>query len=84
MLCQGDLAFFCNCPVTLEHLRLWEHERTPGIPRNVCDLQTVEFADDLGAIAEDQHLTRCAQLCFTGAEEDQAEQHNHGTIDEVL
>ena len=22
MLCKGDLAFFCNCPVTLESLRL--------------------------------------------------------------
>ena len=33
MLCNGDLAFFCNCPVTLESLRLWAHERTLGIPR---------------------------------------------------
>ena len=83
MLCKGDLAFFCNCPVTLESLRLWTHERTLGIPRNVGDLETVEFADVLGAIAEDQHLTRCAQVCFTGTEEDQAEQRDHGTIDEV-
>ena len=22
MLCNGDLAFFCNCPATLESLRL--------------------------------------------------------------
>ena len=48
------------------------------------DLEAVEFADVLGAIAEDHHLTRCAQVCFTGAEEDQAERHDHGTIDEVL
>ena len=41
-LCKGDLAFFCNCPKTLENLRLWAHERTPGIPRNV-DPETVEF-----------------------------------------
>ena len=34
-------------------VRLWEHERTPGISRNVEDLETVEFADVLGAIAED-------------------------------
>ena len=60
------------------------HERTPGIPRNVEDLEAVEFADVLGAIAEGQHLTRCAQVCFTGTEEDQAEQHDHGRIDEVL
>ena len=53
-------------------------------PRNVDDLETVEFADVLGAIAEDQHLTRCAQVCFTGTEEDQAEQQDQGTIDEVL
>ena len=58
MLCKGDLAFFCNCPVTQENLRLWAYERTLGIPRTVDDLETVEFADVLGAIAEDQHMTR--------------------------
>ena len=84
MLCKGDLAFFCNFPVTLESLRLWAHQRILGTPRNVGDLKTVEFADVLCAIAEDQHLTRCAQVRFTGTEEDQAEQHDHGTIDEVL
>ena len=83
-LCKGDQAFFCNCPTTLENLRLGAHERTLGIPRNLEDLETVEFADLLGTIAEDQHLTRCAQVCFAGAEEDQAEQHDQGTIDEVL
>ena len=81
---QRDLAFFCGCPTTLENLRLWAHERTHGIPRNVCNLDTVEFAGVLGAIAEDQHLTRCAEVCFTGMEEDQAEQHDQGTIDVVL
>ena len=65
MLCNGDLAFFRNCPATLESLRLAKqfhtaHERTPAISRNVEDLETVEFADVLGAIAEDHHLTRCA------------------------
>ena len=63
-LCKGDLAFFCYCPTTLENLRLWAHERTPGIPQKVDDPETVEFADVLGAIAEDQHLTRCARVCF--------------------
>ena len=29
-------------------------------------------------------MTQCAQVCFTGTEDDQAEQHNHGTIDKVL
>ena len=52
-------------------MRLWAHERTPGIPRCVDDLG----ADVLGAIAEDQH---------SGTEEDQAEQRDQGTIDEVL
>ena len=52
--------------------------------RNVDDLETNEFADVLGAIAEDQHLTRCAQVRFTSTEEDQAKQHNHGTIDKDL
>ena len=84
MLCNGDLAFFCNCATTFEGLRFWAHERTPGVPRNLEDLETVEFADVLGAIAEDHHLTRCAQVCFTGTEEDQAGEHDQGTIDEVL
>ena len=70
--------------MTLEHLRLWAYERTLGIPRNVDDLERVEFADVLGAIAEAHHLTRCAQVYSPGTEEDQAEQHDHGTIDEVL
>ena len=67
--------------MTLESLRLWAPERTPGVPRNVEDLETVEFADVLGAIAD--HLSRCAHACFSGTE-NQAEQHDHGTIDEVL
>ena len=83
-LCKGDLAFFCNCPTTLENSRLWAHERTPGIPRNVDDQETGEFADVLGSIAEDQQLTRCAHVCLTGTEEDQAERYDQGTIDEVL
>ena len=48
------------------------------------DLESVEFAGIIGAIAEDQHLTRCAQVCFIGTEEDQTEQRGQGTIDEVL
>ena len=80
-LCE---RFFCNCPTTVEHLRLWAHERTLGIPRNVDDLKRIEFADVLGAINEDQHLTRCAPVCFTGTEEDQAEQSDQETIDDVL
>ena len=44
----------------------------------------VEFADVLGAIAENQHLTRCAQVCFTGTEEEQAGQRDQATIDDVL
>ena len=83
MLCNGHLAFFCSYPVTLESLRLWAHKLTLDMPPNVEGLVTVEFADELGAIAEDHRLTRCAQLCFSGAE-DQAEQHDHGTIDEVV
>ena len=84
MFCNENLAFFCNCATTLEGSRLWAHERTPGIPRNVENLETIEFADVLGAIAEDFHSTRCAQVCFTGTEEDQAEQHDQGTIDDIL
>ena len=61
-----------------------ERIREPRFPVVTCMFTTIRTRCDLGAIAEDQHLTRCAQLCFTGAEEDQAEQHNHGRIDEVL
>ena len=82
--CKEDLAFFCTCPTTFEHLRLWAHERTPGIPRNVDGLDTIEFADLLGTIADDQHFARCAQVCFADTEEDQVEQHDQGTIDEVV
>ena len=70
MLCKGDLDFFCNCLVTPAHLRPWTHESTFGISRNLDYLETNEFADVLGAIAEDQHLARCAQVCFTGTEDD--------------
>ena len=48
------------------------------------NLETVEFVDVLGAIAEDQHLTRCAQVSFTSTEEDQTEQRDQETIDDVL
>ena len=58
------------------------HERIPGILRNLAE--TNEFPDVLGTIAEDLHLTRCAQVCVTGTEEDQAEQRDHATIDDVL
>ena len=68
-LCKGDRTFFRNYPVALENLGLCARERTPGILRNVGDLETVEFAEIFGAIAEDQHLIRCAQVCFTGSEE---------------
>ena len=84
MLCNGDLALFSKYFTTLTGLRLWAHERTPGVPRNVEDLETVDFADVLGAIAEDFHLTRCAQVCFASTEEDQAEQQDQGTIDKFL
>ena len=45
MLCKGDPGFRCTCPTTLENLRLWAHKRTLGVPRNVDDLETIEFAD---------------------------------------
>ena len=84
IMSSGDLAFLCNFLTTLEKLRLWAHERALGIPQSVEDLETVEFADVFGAIAEDHHLTRCAQVCFTGTETDQDEEHDQGTIGEVL
>ena len=52
------------------------HERTLAIPCNAEDLETVEITDMIGAIAEDQHVTQCAQVCSTSAEEDRAEQHD--------
>ena len=42
------------------------------------------LADLLGAVAEDQHETRRGQVCFAGTEGDQTEQHDQGSIDEVL
>ena len=48
------------------------------------DLEKVEFRYVLGAITEDLHLTRCAQVCFTGTEEDQAERYDQSAIDDVL
>ena len=47
-------------------------------------METIEFADLLGTVAEEQHLTRCGQVCFAGTEGDQTEQHDQGSIDEVL
>ena len=80
VLCAGDIiAFFCVCLAILENLRLWTHERTPDSPRNEEDLESIEFAGVLGAIAENDHLTRCAQVCFTGTEEDPAERHERLT-----
>ena len=48
----------------------------------MVDVETIKNVDVLGVIAEDQNLTRC-QVCFTGTEEDLAEQRDQGTIDEV-
>ena len=31
MLCNGDLAFFFNCPATLETLHPWAHERPSSL-----------------------------------------------------
>ena len=47
-------------------------------------MERVEFADVLGAITKDQHLTRCPQVCFADTEEDQAEEGDQGTFDEIL
>ena len=58
------------------------HERIPGISRNLAE--RCEFAGVLGTNAEDLHLTRRDQVCFTGTEEDPAKQHNQGTMHEVL
>ena len=84
MLCKGDLDFFSNCLATPKYQRPRTHERTTGIPQNLDDSRANEFTDVVGVIAEDLHLTQCAQVCSTGTEEDQTEQHDHGTISEVL
>ena len=63
MSCKGDFDFLCICSVTSEHLRPWTHERIPGIPRNLDDLDTNEFANVLGTIAEDVQLIQCGQIC---------------------
>ena len=71
---KGDLDFFSDCPATPKHQRPRTHEHTPGIPKNLDDLEANEFAYVVGAIAEDFHLTQCAQVCSTGTEDDQAGQ----------
>ena len=78
------MGILLSSVIVLRHWNVCVSGHTPGIPRNVEDQETVEFADVLGAIAENHHWTRCAQICFTGREEDQTERHDHGTIDEVL
>ena len=30
--------------------------------------ETIDFAEKLGTIAEDQHSTRCVEACLAGAE----------------
>ena len=54
--CERKNVFMLRSPRT--------HERTPGISRNLDDLETNEFADVFGTIAEDLHSARCAQVCF--------------------
>ena len=74
------------------HCDLRQHRNTcvPGhtnvllVSKNLDDLEVNEFADVLGEIAEDFHLTQCAQVRSTGTEDDQTEQHDHGTIDEEV
>ena len=65
-------------------MRLWAHERTLGVSRNAGGLQSVEFADIVGAFTEDRHLTKCTHRCYVGAEEDQSEPHDQGRIDDIL
>ena len=80
MLYGKDLAFSRNYPKTPERLT---HKHDSGIPQILYSQDTVEFSDIFGTIIEHLPLSRCAEVCFTGAEEDQAEQHGHGTIDEL-
>ena len=68
MLCQGDLAFFCNCPVTLEHLRLWAHEVSHEMcvickqsnlrPFSVRSLKTNILLDVLSYVSQVQKRTK--------------------------
>ena len=84
MSCKRDLDFFTNCLATPKYQRPQTHERTTGIPQNLDDSEANEFTDAVGVIAEVLPLTQCAQVCSTGTEDDQAEQHDYGTISEVL
>ena len=72
MLRTADLNFFCNCLVKPKYQRPRAHERTTNIPQNLDDSEAYTFTDVVGVIAEDFLLTQGA------------EQHDHGTIDEVL
>ena len=84
LLCKGGLVFFCNFPVTEKFASLGtlsallvSHEMWKTGNGRICERSRVR-------IAEDQHLTRWVQVCFTGTGEDQADKRDHGTIDEVL
>ena len=83
MLCKGDPAFSVLAQphwkacvsghtsallVSHEMWVIWKQSNFPTFLERSLKINT---------------LTRCAQVCFASAEEDQAE-HDHGTIDEVL
>ena len=74
MFRKRNLNFFSNRLVTSKYQRPRTQERTPGIPQNLDDLEVNEFSDVFGTIAE----------TLPSTEDDQAEQHDHGTIDKVL
>ena len=69
---QGRSGFLLQLPNDIGKLASLGTRGVPGVPQNVYDPETIEFADLLGTIAEDQHSTRCAQVCFAGTEKDQS------------
>ena len=60
------------------------HTSALGCSTKCGRCKTVDFADVLGAIAENHHLTSMCSGMFYKYRRDRDERHDHETIDEVL
>ena len=80
VLCEKDLAFSSDYSKTPERPT---RKHASSVSKILYSQGTVEFSDILCTITEHLHLSRCVKVCFTGAEEDTAEQHGLRTIDEA-
>ena len=75
-----DLALYEKDPVFSSN-----YSKTPERPtrEHASGAPQILFTDILGTIVEHLYLSQCVEVRFTGAEEDQVEQHGQRTIDEA-